>query len=139
MPTQLLAPVSHTILGGMLRAARCSSPLAMHGRVLHGVTESLNLARKFKIPFCHAPNCFWYQNGFRWRLSQHVPGHDSKACCACPAGRSRAAMKRKGGRPAKASDKAVKRRRMVGGVLKHIGTAAPGQQCTHCGTQVCSA
>ena len=53
-----------------------------------------------------------------------------------PAGRPRAALKRKGTRAAKMSEKAVKRRRMVGGVLKHIGTAAPGQQCTHCGTQV---
>lgn len=25
---------------------------------------------------------------------------------------------------------------MVGGILKHVGHAAPGQQCTQCGTQV---
>lgn len=43
--------------------------------------------------------------------------------------------KRKSGRPAKGCDKG-KRRRMVGGVLKTVGHAAPGQQCTQCGTQV---
>lgn len=45
--------------------------------------------------------------------------------------------KRKGGRQSRLSaEKAAKRRRMVGGVLKTVGTAAPGQQCTQCGTQV---
>ncbi len=45
--------------------------------------------------------------------------------------------KRKGGRQSRsAAEKAAKRRRMVGGVLKTVGTAAPGQQCTQCGTQV---
>lgn len=44
--------------------------------------------------------------------------------------------KRKGGRQSKSAEKAAKRRRMVGGVLKTVGTAAPGQQCTQCGTQV---
>ena len=47
----------------------------------------------------------------------------------------RAPAKRKSGRPAKGGEKA-KRRRMVGGILKHVGHAAPGQQCTQCGTQV---
>ncbi len=46
--------------------------------------------------------------------------------------------KRKGGRQGRASaEKAAKRRRMVGGILKTVGTAAPGQQCTQCSTQVC--
>ena len=45
--------------------------------------------------------------------------------------------KRKAGRQGRASaEKAAKRRRMVGGILKTVGTAAPGQQCTQCGTQV---
>ena len=45
--------------------------------------------------------------------------------------------KRKGGRQGRASaEKAAKRRRMVGGILKTVGTAAPGQQCTQCSTQV---
>lgn len=48
----------------------------------------------------------------------------------------RAAGKRKAGRGGRPGEKAVKRRRMVGGVLKHVGAAAPGQQCTHCATQV---
>ncbi|EIE20993.1 hypothetical protein COCSUDRAFT_48229 [Coccomyxa subellipsoidea C-169] len=47
----------------------------------------------------------------------------------------RAPTKRKSGRPAKGGEKS-KRRRMVGGILKTVGHAAPGQQCTQCGTQV---
>ena len=46
-------------------------------------------------------------------------------------------LKRKSGRPSKGGEKS-KRRRMVGGMLKTVGHAAPGQQCTQCGTQVCN-
>ena len=42
----------------------------------------------------------------------------------------------KGGRQSRFAEKAVKRRRVGGGMLKTVGTAAPGQQCTQCGTQV---
>ena len=56
---------------------------------------------------------------------------------ACADGKA-TGTKRKGGRQGRASaEKAAKRRRMVGGILKTVGTAAPGQQCTQCGTQVC--
>ena len=45
--------------------------------------------------------------------------------------------KRRGARASRASaEKAAKRRRLVGGLLKTVGSAAPGQQCTQCGTQV---
>ncbi|BDA45186.1 probable GATA transcription factor 9 at C-terminar half [Coccomyxa sp. Obi] len=47
----------------------------------------------------------------------------------------KAPLKRKSGRPSKGGEKS-KRRRMVGGMLKTVGHAAPGQQCTQCGTQV---
>jgi hypothetical protein len=58
------------------------------------------------------------------------------SCARAGAGAPRVQAKRRAARAGRLGEKAVKRRRMVGGVLKHIGTAAPGQQCTHCATQV---
>ena len=56
--------------------------------------------------------------------------------CACAEGKA-CGGKRRGARLSKASaEKAAKRRRLVGGLLKTVGAAAPGQQCTQCGTQV---
>ena len=60
----------------------------------------------------------------------------SPSCCSCAEGKA-CGGKRKGARQSKASaEKAAKRRRLVGGMLKTVGAAAPGQQCTQCGTQV---
>ncbi len=63
-------------------------------------------------------------------------GLASAAWCACAEGKA-CGGKRRGARLSKASaEKAAKRRRLVGGLLKTVGAAAPGQQCTQCGTQV---
>lgn len=60
----------------------------------------------------------------------------SPSCCSCAEGKA-CGGKRKGVRQSRASaEKAAKRRRLVGGMLKTVGAAAPGQQCTQCGTQV---